>query len=287
MVLRSIARHLIRLTITVLVAGLLGATAVRWAPAFGVDESEIDPRFNRESIDAIRTERSARTGIVQFYAAYLRNVAHGDLGFSPSMNRPVVDLLRDRLPVSLRNLAIGTGLGITLGMAAAFLAASSRSPWFRLVPATAGSVLLAIPSAALALVFLILGWPGTLALAALVFPRVFRYSFAALARWMDAPHVVAARARGLSPWRVLVGHTLPVAAPQLLAVCGMAVSIAFPALVPIEAVCDSPGAMQLAWKAALARDLPVLVGLTMIAAMVVSLGNAAADLSADAARRIP
>ena len=64
----------------------------------------------------------------------------------------------------------------------------------------------------------------------------------------------------------------------------MAVSIAFPALVPIEAVCDSPGALQLAWKAALARDLPLLVTLTMVASLVVLLGNAAADFSAEAVR---
>ena len=65
----------------------------------------------------------------------------------------------------------------------------------------------------------------------------------------------------------------------------MAVTIGFPALVPIEAVCDSPGVLQLAWKAALARDLPLLVTLTMIASAIALLGNAAADFSSEALRR--
>ncbi len=285
MILRFIAKQLLRVSLTVLAAGLFGCTVVRMAPAFGVNVDEFDTRLNRESIEAMRAARGAQPGIVQFYGHYLAGLAKGDFGVSTSMNRPVAELLLDRLPLTLRNLAAGTGLGIAVGMFFAVLAAVFRTPVIRLLPVTASGVLLAIPSAALALLFVIAGWPGSLALAALVFPRVYRYAFAILARWTDAPHIIAARARGLSPWRVLIGHTLPVAAPQLLAVCGMAVCIGFPALVPIEAVCDLPGAMQLAWKAALARDLPVLVSLTMIAAVVVSIGNAAADLSAEAAGR--
>jgi ABC-type dipeptide/oligopeptide/nickel transport system permease component len=46
----------------------------------------------------------------------------------------------------------------------------------------------------------------------------------------------------------------------------------------VEAVCDLPGIGQLAWKAALGRDLELLVNLTMIVTMVTLLANSAADL---------
>jgi ABC-type dipeptide/oligopeptide/nickel transport system permease component len=70
----------------------------------------------------------------------------------------------------------------------------------------------------------------------------------------------------------------------MLAVIGLAVSIGFPALVPIEVVCDSPGLLQLAWNAALARDMPVLVNITLLAAVVVMIGNAASDVLSQTAR---
>jgi ABC-type dipeptide/oligopeptide/nickel transport system permease component len=61
--------------------------------------------------------------------------------------------------------------------------------------------------------------------------------------------------------------------------------MAFGAAVAIEAVCDIPGLGQLAWKAAAARDLPVLVVLTVAIALLTQMSNLAADLCAPATRR--
>jgi ABC-type dipeptide/oligopeptide/nickel transport system permease component len=53
--------------------------------------------------------------------------------------------------------------------------------------------------------------------------------------------------------------------------------MAFGAAVAVEAICDLPGLGQLAWKAALSRDLPVLVVLTMIIALSTQFSNLVAD----------
>jgi peptide/nickel transport system permease protein len=90
--------------------------------------------------------------------------------------------------------------------------------------------------------------------------------------------VLTARAKGLGSFRVLLWHILPVTAPQLLALAGVSVSLAFAAAIPVEVLCDLPGIGQLAWKAALGRDLELLVNLTMIVTMVTLLANSAADL---------
>jgi ABC-type dipeptide/oligopeptide/nickel transport system permease component len=66
----------------------------------------------------------------------------------------------------------------------------------------------------------------------------------------------------------------------LAATAGLAVG----AVVPIEVICDVPGLGQLAWKAALARDLPVLVVLTLLVAIVIQLSNSASALVAGALR---
>jgi len=92
------------------------------------------------------------------------------------------------------------------------------------------------------------------------------------------PHVLLARAKGVGQIGILFWHVLLPAAPQLLALAGVSVSIALTADIPVEALCDLPGIGQLAWKAALGRDLYLLVNLTMIVTAVTLLANSAADL---------
>jgi len=77
---------------------------------------------------------------------------------------------------------------------------------------------------------------------------------------------------------ILFRHVVPVAAPQLGALAAISVSMALGAAIPLEVLCDQPGVGQLAWKAAMGRDLPLLVGLTMAMALVVMSVNAVADV---------
>jgi ABC-type dipeptide/oligopeptide/nickel transport system permease component len=56
-------------------------------------------------------------------------------------------------------------------------------------------------------------------------------------------------------------------------------AIAFGAAIPIEALCDSPGMGQLAWHAALSRDLPLIVNVTLIVCLVMLAANSFADLA--------
>ena len=54
--------------------------------------------------------------------------------------------------------------------------------------------------------------------------------------------------------------------------------MAFTAAIPMEALCDMPGIGQLAWKAALGRDVALLVNLTMIVTLVTLVANSASDM---------
>jgi peptide/nickel transport system permease protein len=135
-------------------------------------------------------------------------------------------------------------------------------------------VLLCVPSAALALLIFVYAGPVRAVMALAVFPRVFEYLRNVLSQATAQPHVMAARARGIGPWRILCWHIVPVAAPQALALAGVSVSMAFGAAVAVEVICDFPGIGQLAWKAALSRDLPLLVTLTMLVTLTTQLTNA-------------
>lgn len=272
----SLAR---RAALVLLVGGLLGATLVRLGPGFGVDERELDPRLNQSSLDAIRAQHAAESNIAIFYVHYLAGLAHGDFGFSRSLNRPVSELLKERLPVTLESLAYGVLGGVSLGLGLALFTILWRTPGADLAPTLLSGLCLALPAALIALLFLWIGAAGRWAIALVVFPHVYRYAKNVLVATYQSPHVLAAQARGLSHARVLWAHVLSPAAPQLAALAGLSVTLAFGASVPIEVICDAPGVGQLAWRAALDRDLPVLVTVTLLVALMTLAANSLADLA--------
>jgi peptide/nickel transport system permease protein len=71
---------------------------------------------------------------------------------------------------------------------------------------------------------------------------------------------------------------LPVSAGPLIALAGVSVSLALGASIPVEALCGIAGLGQLAWQAALGRDLPLLVTLTVVVTMVTLAANMTSDL---------
>jgi peptide/nickel transport system permease protein len=120
--------------------------------------------------------------------------------------------------------------------------------------------------------------PGALAIALIIFPRDYRYARNLLDKAYSLPHIITARAKGLSELRILFWHVVPVVGPQLLALAGVSVSLAIGAAIPVEALCGLAGVGQLAWQAALARDLPLLMNITVLVTLVTLLANSGADV---------
>jgi len=255
---------LLRVLAIMLVASFAGALLLRAAPGFSSDERELNTGLSSHSIQAMRQEHLAQSNIPRFYARYLGSLVRGNLGSSLSLNQPVRDLLRDRLPVTLRELALALLLAWILGLGLAI--AWQMFPSRLLKASTEGlsGAFISTPAAALALIFVLLRLPPLWAAALLIFPKIYRYSANLLLQSYDLPHVLTAYARGAGRARVLFWHVAPSALPQLIALLGVSMSIAIGVLLPIEVVCDVPGIGQLAWQAAQSRDLPLLVNLTVV-----------------------
>jgi peptide/nickel transport system permease protein len=271
--------------LTVLVGGLTAATLVRYAPGFGVDERELDARYSQESIRQLREPSpEARRAIVPYYLHYLARALTGDLGVSASFHRPVSELIAERFPETAYSAGAGLALGWTLGMLAALGAVAVARSGFHLFTGAVAALLLCLPSSVLALGFVLAGrMEGRSAAAGVislvVFPRVFRYARAILARVSAEPHVLMARAKGLGPVRLLWTHVLRPATPAVAALLGVSVSVAFAAAIPIEVLCDSPGLGQLAWQAALKRDLPLLINVTLLVSVFAGISGMAAEIA--------
>lgn len=278
MLARRIARHGLTIIATALLGGLISATLVRLAPGFDSDEAQLDSHLNSESIHALRQARQNQHNIFSFYWRSVQRAIHGDLGESLSLRQPVSKLLRDRTPLSIRLIGLGLLLSWMTVMALALTAAWLQAPAYDAVATVISGTFLCIPAAVLGLFSVLWNMPGALAVAMIVFPRDFRYTRNLLAKAYTLPHITSARAKGLRECRVLFWHVIPVAAPQLLAVAGVSVSIAIGAAIPVEALCGLAGIGQLAWQAALARDLPLLVNITVLVTLVTLLANSGADV---------
>jgi peptide/nickel transport system permease protein len=270
--------------LVLLLGGLLGAVLVRVAPGFGTDERMLDARLSNASIQAISVERSEGGNTAAFYGQYLLRLLHGDLGNSISLGRPVRELLAERAGLTLR----AVGFGLALAWAAASFAVlwiegvQSRgiisTVWRGTASASAGA-LLCIPAALFALACFYLGGAPSSAIAAILFPRLYRYSQNVVRNAQAAPHVLAAHALGESGWRILRLHVIAPIWPDLVALAGVSVSMAVGAAIPVEALCDSAGVGQLVWQAALARDLPVIVNVTLLITALTTAANLTADLA--------
>lgn len=273
----AVLRRIFSSVATLALAGLVAATLLRFAPGFDIDEREIDSRTSAETQRQIRAARDGERDVFAYYGRYLRNALRGDLGQSRSFDVPVAGLIAERLPVTLRLIALGLAAAWTF----ALLFAIANVAW----PRTTGSLnlltsgLLAIPAGLVALLILLSQGPAALGLAIALFPRLFSYARGLFRQNAETGFALAAKARGLDAPRFLGRYVIWPAGPALLAILGLSVNAAFGGAILLETICDLPGVGQLALQAALARDLPLLVGMTLFVGVLTVTANAVTDLA--------
>ena len=273
---RGFVRVIINLICLILLAGLAAVVLIHAAPGFGTDERELDARLSAESLASLRQHAPSGNPVL-LYGEYLASAARGDIGTSSMFGRPVLDLFRERASLTA-SLAAG---GLGSGWLFAFLLAAGRSIRRDRISRMAGpllcGLLLCVPSALLAFLVVMARAPAYFAITGAVLPRVFQYASNLFRAGEDLPHVTCARAKGLPRWRVFAFHILPTSLPELIALAGSSVAIAAGATIPAEVLCDLPGIGQLAWKAALGRDLYLLVNVTILLTTITLTANAFAD----------
>jgi len=91
-------------------------------------------------------------------------------------------------------------------------------------------------------------------------------------------YVRTARSKGLSRARVLFGHAVPNAILPIVAMIGIDIGVFMSGIVVVESVFGWPGIGQLAWQAIQRVDIPIIMGVTLISALAIVLGNLLADL---------
>jgi peptide/nickel transport system permease protein len=314
-VLRALVRRVATAALTLLIVTLVVFLLIHLAPGepLGLEaEHEGLQRLDPGTIAAMRALYRLDEPLHRQYLLWLGDLARGDLGRSFHDRRPVADKIGERLGVTLALNALSLALMLVLAVPLGALAAlRPGSAWDRL--AAGGTyTLYSIPvfwaALLLQIVFAVrLGWLplaglrsqghefldplGRLADGALhlVLPvlcltygglaYLSRFVRAALLDNVARESWRAARARGLSPAAVLVRHGLRQAGIPLLTLAGLLLPALVTGSVIVETVFAIPGLGRLFVDAAFQRDVPVLLGLTLLSGAATLAGILAADLT--------
>jgi peptide/nickel transport system permease protein len=105
-----------------------------------------------------------------------------------------------------------------------------------------------------------------------------RFLRATLLEVRASRYVTAARARGLSERRLMWVHTLRPALLPVVTLFGLSLPFLVSGSVVIESVFSWPGMGRMLWVAAQARDVPLVLGITLVGAAAVITGSLIADL---------
>ncbi len=251
-----------------------------------------------ETVESIRRQLGLDLPLWQQYLRYVGGLVQGDLGRSYQQKTEVATLIASRLPATLLLLAGAITVELLIGLSAGILAAARRGSALDRAVMVASFTAVSAPQFVVGILLLYvfavqLGWfpiGGYGSFAHLVLPaltlgllgggwyaRVTRSSMIDVLR---QDYIVTARAKGAGRARVLLVHALRNAALPVIAMIGLDIGLFMSGAVVVESVFGWPGIGQLAWQAIQRIDTPIIVGVTLVAAVAIILGNLLADLVA-------
>jgi peptide/nickel transport system permease protein len=251
-----------------------------------------------QMVAAIRHELGLDQPLVMQFLHYVGNLLHGDLGRSYTQKTEVLPLILARLPATLVLMAAGIVVEVALGLTFGIIAAVRRGGFVDRAVMMLSFVGVSSPQFVVALLLLYvfaatLGWfPmsgfGTarhvvlpaLTLGVLGAGWYARMVRSAMIEVLRQDYVRTAHAKGLSGRRVVLGHALPNALLPIIAMVGIDIGQFMSGVVVVEAVYGWPGIGQLAWQAIQQVDVPIIMGVTLVSALAIVLGNLLADFVA-------
>lgn len=241
---------------------------------------------------------------------YLWRLIRLDLGFSAIYGKPVVDVIAERLPVTLLLMTSALSLAFAAGMALGILAARRVNRWPDTLISTLGLIFYATPSFWFGLMGIVvfavkLAWlpPGgfeevglgltgiwrvldiarhlilpTVTLALIFLAIYLRIMRASMLEVQTLDFVRTARAKGLGETAVVVRHVLRNALLPMVTLIGLQAGTMLGGSVVVESVFALPGLGRLAYESVVQRDLNTLLGITFVSALLVIVVNFLVDL---------
>jgi peptide/nickel transport system permease protein len=251
-----------------------------------------------QTVANIRRELGLDQPLLAQFLRYLGGLLHGDLGRSYAQKTDVMTLILSRLPATITLMIAGIAVELAIGVTLGVIAAVRRNSFLDRAVMIASFTTISAPQFLVALLLLYvfaatLGWfpmsgfgsPAHVVLPALTLGILGAGWYARIVRStmidvLNQDYVRTAKAKGVAPVRVILRHALPNALLPVIAMIGIDIGQFMAGLVVVEAVFGWPGIGQLAWQAIQQVDIPIIMGVTLVSALAIVLGNLLADLIA-------
>jgi peptide/nickel transport system permease protein len=239
--------------------------------------------------------------IIQFFH-WVGELFQGNLGYSFHLGKPVTEILAERAGPTLILMGGSMLIALVIAVPVGLMAALRRNRPFDYLASSAGMTVIAIPSffTALAAIYIFgvkLRWlpPGGMGedglgdfmihailpigvLAASLFGPYMRYTRQSALEVLNQPYITAARARGASRRLVVGKHTLKNAAIPIATVTIVQIPLLVGGAIVIETMFSWPGTGLVVFNAITTRDFPVIIGFTLVVALIVVVSQLFLDL---------
>ena len=263
----------------------------------------LGPRATEEMAQDLRERLGLDRPWYEGYIDYIRSILRGDLGVSIFRNRPVFNVVMEVLPYTLALTFAGMGLAVFNGIIIGLLAASYQDSWLDSLltfisfltastPTYIASVLIIVvfsvnlnllPSIGLgeggllnSLYYLIgpavalsIGWTGYIA----------RLTRSSMLETLESDFIQTEKSFGLPRYYIIYKYALKKAVKPIIAVVGLGIGRLLGGAVFVEVIFTRPGLGRLIVNSIYERDLPLVRGGVLVAALLFVLANLLADIS--------
>jgi peptide/nickel transport system permease protein len=259
---------------------------------------------NPQVLAQIRAELWLDRPLPVQYLHWVGGLLHGNLGYSWRIRQPVLDLVEQKLPVTLQLGVMAFAFALLIGIPAGVLSAMKRGTWWDHAANLIGLGGLSTPNFWLGIMLILLvsvqlGWlppsgyvPLTedfwQSIATTIMPAfvlgnataavLMRHTRSAMLTALDQDYVRTARAKGLTEGRVVIRHALRNALVPVVTLGALELGTLFSGAVLTEQVFSIPGFGKLVVDAVFNRDYPVVQGVVMVTATLYILLNLLADV---------
>jgi len=273
----------------------------------------LGPAATGEQVSAQRQALGLDRPLPSQFATWIGRFARGDWGTSIAKGRPVRSVLGDAWPATVRLVALSLLLSYVIGLVVGAVQAARSGSRTDTVLSVISVALFAVPGYWLGLMLVLVftywarwlpafGAAGldsdylsggawvvdrlrhlALPLATLTLIGIggaARFVRGAMLETLSQPFITTARAKGLTPRRVVGHHALRNALTPIVTLLGLSIPALFSGAVFVEAVFAWPGVGRVLVEAVQARDYPVVMAATAVSAVLVVAGNVLADMLA-------
>jgi peptide/nickel transport system permease protein len=271
--------------------------------SFGFSNYAVDPAqalagqgASAADVEAIREAYGLDRPIHERYVAWLAGALSGDLGISYHQKRSTVEIVAERLPVTMTLGCLALLFALCLGVPTGILAALRRGTWVDNAALTIAVVGQAMPSFWFALLGIVLfsvllGWlPASgsetwlnfvlpaISLGYYATPTIMRLTRSGMIEVLESDFVRTAHAKGLPIGKVVLRHAFPNAMLPVVSIAAVQFGFMLGGSVVIETIFAMRGVGYLAWESISRADIPVVQAIVLVMALVYIVLTAVSDI---------